>query len=107
MVKSGARIPDGKHNYKRKLMFFSFCSTELIFLYPIAEATAVVQISDTKRIMNYDGTEESIQIMIKPENGQNIKYEKFNIFYIFLPDINFIFFLSLECLYLYILKKRW
>ncbi|XP_029675323.1 gephyrin-like isoform X2 [Formica exsecta] len=47
MVKSGARIPD--------------------------EATAVVQISDTKRIMNYDGTEESIQIMIKPENGQNIK----------------------------------
>ncbi|XP_070168902.1 gephyrin-like isoform X2 [Polyergus mexicanus] len=47
MVKSGARIPD--------------------------EATAVVKISDTKRIMNYDGTKESIHIMIKPKNGQNIK----------------------------------
>jgi len=45
----------------------------------IVEATAVVQVEDTKLLLkNSDGTEEEeIEIMTQPIDGQDIRSEKF------------------------------
>lgn len=49
----------------------------LLFFYLIAEATAVVQVEDTKLVLkSSDKTEEKeIEIMTEPKEGQDIRYK--------------------------------
>ena len=66
-------------------------------MYPIIEATAVVEEENTKRIRPHlDNDKVYIEIMSKPQHGQNIKY-KFNIF---IPDKILFLFIKIVLFYL-------
>lgn len=92
------------NNYKSvNKSLLSICGKELtlLFLCPIAEATAVVPVKDTKRIINRSNMKKHlILITIKPEFGQNIKYEKFDIFFYSFRYKSYLFFFPPERLYL-------
>lgn len=49
----------------------------LSVFFSIAEATAVVQVEDTKLILKSldDAEEEEIEIMTEPKEGQDIRYK--------------------------------